>query len=142
MVAQLKPKNKPTKIPPRRVVADDLVITGDDGQEYQPHAGEWVEVRGHVSVDDYLKTMAVRDIRIGGDAATRSEQVDELFDWLGSRILDWNWTNDEGIEMPKPTAAVIRGLDFVEIMWLLTAILPPTRSGEETKNDEAPSTSH
>lgn len=115
-------KTKPTKIPTRTVVADDLAVEVD-GETYYPHAGEVVTFRGRMSVGDYLNSAKLA--ALGSDMS--AEQVDKLDDLFGQtiealakRIVSWDWTDDAGDPLPSPPDAdVLRGLATEEVQWLI-----------------------
>ena len=114
-------KTKPSKLPPRVVPSDSLVIEVD-GVEYRPHAGETVSVRGGVTVGDYLFAVKLRDFSADSDPVERTRFWKDTIANLCGRIVAWTWTDDAGNPYPSPpTAEVLEALLFAELSWLLDA---------------------
>ena len=120
------------KIPSRRVPSDDcLVHVGrrvedgqivDEGEAYNVHEGEWVEVvpvvtmRQYIEINHLSKSLTAQDI----DGMERS--MDALCKAIAQRVVAWNWTDNEGVALPPPTEGVIRELTEDELVYLITAI--------------------
>ena len=148
------PKKPPArKIPARKVLADELVITVD-GVDYHPHEGEYVIFRGTAqTVGEYLDGLELQTIGLqgakaedGGDNLSDSElevtrRASELFartvEGIAARVVEWDWTDNDDNPYPSPpTAEVIKSLTFEELNWL-------GRGGRKTESPlavESPST--
>lgn len=133
-------KKKPNKIPPRRVYADDLTII-QDGEEYHPHAGEWVDVRGSTSLASMRLITRVQHLQGMGSEDMTAEDIQELDEaivsltqYVSGLIAGWNWTDDEGNKYPSPpTAEIIEHLRVEEMWWLMSATRED-RTEEQAKN--------
>lgn len=131
-----------SKIPPRTIPSDDLVIVVD-GVEYRPHEGETVTVRGQASWKLLEGTTAMFGLyqRLGSlsadEQARAQTAVDEVFEELSRLIVDWTWTDDEGDVLPQSTSDVLRRLSLDEFQYLLGLVTPQGPS----KNSSEPSTS-
>lgn len=133
-------KKKPKKAPPRTVYSDDLVIY-EDGEEYYPHRGEWVQVRGGMSWR--MMKAATRFQRFQGmntaevDESELEEIVhayDQLLQMIVSKLVGWNWTDDQGEPLPEPSPEILEDLDQREIEWLMDAISGDQETEGERKN--------
>ena len=127
---------KPKRFATHTVIADDLLVTDDDGEEFAPREGEWVKLR---------KKFPMRLLRVGaqlsrlyteGEDDVDMEEVEEAFDrligLLAPLVVDWSWTNhkeDEGedgkppiLPVPRHEPDVLWDLDEDELMWILDKI--------------------
>lgn len=122
------------KPPARRVPSDDYVVTVD-GQDYAPHAGEWIDIIPGYTVGDMLDASRFQKLlddrgSIGDDEPeamaewlTRADRV--LVDLAASidrRLVGWSWTDARGRPLPTPTADVIASLTWAELNYLLRAV--------------------
>ena len=159
-------KKKPTKLPARTVVADDLVIAVD-GVEYRPHAGEKVMLRGgRETMQDSLISLraaaiqeevaaAIADIEAKGVESLADEAAagllekraelqsltQEILLRLKSRIVAWEWTDPEGEPYPSPpTVEILMALEREELSWLRSQFQAAERTEDEKKDDSSDST--
>ena len=123
-----------TKVPPRRVYADDLVVRVGD-EEYRPHAGEWVEFRRGVSVRQRMLNR-----QLVQESTNEEELYPQVMENLAARIVDWNWTDDDGVALPL-AVETLEILTFEELNWLLEMSYGG-RDDRDRKNGSAPSTGH
>lgn len=125
--------SRPRKVPPRRVRSDDYVDEAD-GKEYRPHAGQWVDFRGKSTVESVIIGLRLQTLlRLSGlsdeEAAETSGLYERVTEELARGIAAWNWTDDDGNDLPSPPSAKdIRALSVAELFWLLGA-----RYGSRTK---------
>lgn len=109
-----KKSKRPRKnIPGFDLVADDLVLLGDDGTEYYPHAGETVRFRNELP----WRAVLIETGMILGDF------VPLVLKMLKRQILSWDWTDDDDLPLPQPDAGdaftdVLIGLCEEEREWL------------------------
>lgn len=124
------------KIPPKRIPSNDCIVKVD-GQSYEIHKGEWVEV---IQVDSMRQYIAMMDITKLAANNTDSHSISGLCEEVSQRVVDWNWTGLDGKKLPKPykSASVIEKLLSEEVVWLVNAIQGETPSLR--KNALAPST--
>lgn len=147
-----------TKPPSRRVESDGFVFA-QDGVEYHPHAGEWLEFCGRPSIGDSLRLMKVFGLvaELQGRSARElnklpNEAIKRLtgdfegaiagtIDQLAKAITAWTWTDDSGAPYPSPPPAeVLRELSQEELNYLVSTFrgeLPQ----DARKNGSSPSTS-
>ncbi|KKM89940.1 hypothetical protein LCGC14_1243590 [marine sediment metagenome] len=123
------PEVKQTKVPLRRVSSDDFaVVVG--GEEYHPHAGEWVEFKGSPSVEETLTLLKFSDIPstlTAEDVPLVKAILEEITVYLERSVIKWNWTDADKRPYPTPDG-VLRSLSFDEIGYLVEkafAQLPP-----------------
>lgn len=87
-MADKKPK-KTKYVPTFKHLCDDFVIKDPEGNEYYPHADEWVVFR--------------TDLPWGLVRPVPDDQfAQNLLDVLIRQIRDWNWTDEDGNPYPKP----------------------------------------
>ena len=133
---------KPTKPPGLKVMGDAFVVV-EDGVEYHPHAGEWVQYRGQPSIADiirmaYLDEARAKQAETGADIEALYAAV--LEETLVS-VIAWTWTDDQGERYPSPpTADVLRRLTLAELTYLLGRGRV-AETEEAVKNAASPSTS-
>lgn len=119
------------KPPVRRVPSDDCEVT-IAGVTYNPHEGEYVEVVGSASIAELKSLWAFDRISvelqaIQGDPdeyEKTTKRLDEYYDdlcaWIARRVVDWDWTDDQGHPLPKPDGSLkpIQALRSDEIYYL------------------------
>lgn len=138
----------------RRIPSDDCIVTVD-GQEYDPHVGEWIEATKKVSPSDIrlmteLGTLGVKLQALEGEEGASDHQLammDEslvtALDVIADRIADWNWTDEHGNPYPRPSTeraafrAALPRLSMDEVYYLISAIQGDTPG--EQKNGSRPS---
>jgi|SRR3990167_7151580 len=132
-----------TKLPPRRVQCDDYVVV-IDGQEYRPHAGEYVCFGSSSSVADYLPLMDLVELKDSLDEANVGrfrQALAAMVDGLESSIDDWSWTDNRGHAYANPPdRETIADLEIEELMYLYQAKAGQVGEGAEAKNGSSPST--
>lgn len=110
----------------RRIASDSFTITGPDGQEYHPHAGEWVLVRQHLTpglMHCSLKFWGARSNLSQETAWEYADATAEMASALAEALLDWNWRGPDGELYPKPSAETLnKRLCVEEIAWLVNQI--------------------
>lgn len=118
-----------SKIPPRRVSADSLVIKSG-GESYRPHEGEYVEVAGGPSwsfMRDAAELTRLENTPFNQMTAEESRGlvaiIDRIVTFLASRIVGWDWTDNQGQPLPAPTAEVLGELEQVEVQWLVQVLI-------------------
>lgn len=140
-----------TKAPARAVYADDLTLTVE-GQDYHPHAGECVRFSGGMSVADVkmvVDLQGFQEMEIGGEITEEQREqlreftvkLEDAADFIAARIQSWTWTDESGDPYPeRPDSALLRGLRFEELMWLLTAGFRVARLDDARLKGSQPST--
>jgi len=115
-------EGKPRKFVPSIVVpSDDLVVIDDDGNEQQPHAGEWVKFRKGVPLSIMRALVQVSELsEMGADATIEQAReakalLSDLVDAIAHQVLDWNWTDENWEPYPRPKD----GAAFIEVLWKL-----------------------
>lgn len=110
-------KKKSKYVPTVQVASDDLVVLDDEGQEHRPHEGEWVRFRRSVPLR--VMRMVARFGEL--DEADLEEQTaeygaaaEELIAVLARQIVDWSWTDEESVPLPRPRT---ERAAFVEALW-------------------------
>lgn len=116
-----------------RIVSDDCAITAPDGAVYHPHEGEWVELFpipsiGELQAFESMRRLGVEMEAVKGEpdeaarvAALLDPHFEQLCTLLAVRLVDWDWTDDAGRPLPKPTTATLKLLRSEELYWLLNA---------------------
>ena len=135
-------KVKKTKPPTRKVYADDLVVTVD-GEEYHPHAGEYVVFRGKLRLDTLVAAMKLSSIGkmdmsdvTMEEAEALEETASDLYKDLQRGIQDWDWTDDDGTPYRSPpTKAELSDVGFDEVMWLVGASFGGMQGPEDRVKD-------
>ena len=112
---------------------------GEDGEEFYPRAGQWVEIRKKTSGRDYaamLRLAALGEDR-GEDVSTSDaiemfESMPEMYALIAHKIVAWNWTDLWGDEdedgnlplLPPPSVEVLETLDFeTDLMYLIDLVM-------------------
>ena len=139
------PTVKATKVPARRVASDDFVVTVL-GEEYRPHAGEWVEFRGRLSMGQYLAMLGL--MKMSGlenlspaeiSALDLSESMAKLAEMLARSIVAWSWTDDAGQPYPSPPVPEnLTDLSIEELSYLVGRAAGGATEAE-SKNGGSPS---
>jgi hypothetical protein len=75
-----------------RIPSDDYTVKDDEGNEYHPHAGEWIVLRRDVSGRIFNLNTEM----------TNAEYFDTMLRILTRQVRDWSWTNDDEEPLPKP----------------------------------------
>lgn len=71
-----------------------------------------------------LRAPTLEDIR-GGILPTSDNteaQMDFGIKIIGRLVQDWNWVDDNGDPLPKPSPEVVAGLPYAEIQFLMEAV--------------------
>lgn len=131
-----------SKPPSRWVPSDDCAVT-IDGETYYPHEGERVKIIGSSTVGELQSLWAFNNIAVdlgekpSDDASDddlraynrqRSRQLSDAYERLCSaiaqRVVDWDWTDDEGSPLPKPdrTTGPLKALRDQELYYLRSVI--------------------
>ena len=158
-----KNDTKPTRPPAITVPSDDFEIE-IDGETYQPHRGERVEVLRGVTVGDYKYMRAVDELSVKIDAvegeadgedddaklrqliAERQQKIVLMDDSYGEtvafvrdRLVSWDWTDRRGEQLPQPgdDPDVFGRLSLEELFYLVSVIRGET--GGQAKNASRPS---
>jgi hypothetical protein len=118
-------KRKRKFVPTVRVPSDDLTITDEAGDEYAPHAGEWVKFRRGISIASMRVVASAGEIGEDADPAETIEILSDVLGILARQIVDWSWTDDDWNELPKPRdreafASCLENLETYEINWLVS----------------------
>lgn len=113
-----------SKPPPQRIFSDAFEIV-QDGTSYYPHAGEWVEYRGHGTVGAYLDGLHAKlQMTAAAETPTAVETLVEgafirQLEELTRTIVAWSWTDDSGEPLPSPPGIdVLRRMSMEELQWL------------------------
>jgi hypothetical protein len=71
-----------------------------------------------------MKAPTIGDIREGQlpDTADKMANMDFAVSLLSKLVQEWNWVDDDGNPLPAPSAAVINGLPYAEIKFLMDAL--------------------
>jgi hypothetical protein len=129
-----QPKNKP---PVRRVACDSYEVT-IGGVTYYPHEGEWAEFRGGPSWQFLRDSAALASVR--GSAVKDTDQtdliatIDRLMEFLASRLVAWNWTDDSGKPLPPPSVDVLQRIDQDEAQYLMGLLSSSFADKDAEKN--------
>ena len=137
------------KIPTRLVKSDDCVIyvgrevdvdsgkITNEGTPYHIHKGEWVKVIPLFSVRQYIAWNKLRNA-LTGDVQTMEAGLDALCRELATKIVDWNWTDNDGKKLPQPykKPEVLMDLSEAELIWVGTALV---ETPQQRKNASVPS---
>lgn len=138
-----------SKAPAKRMPSDDLAIE-QDGIEYRPHEGEWVDVLPGYTVGD-LQDVTRWEKLMDDRQAIGDDEPEAMVAWMGRaeavlgdmsrsidrRLVGWSWTDGRGRPLPEPSPEVIAGLTWDELSYLMRIV----RGQAETdrKNGSAPS---
>lgn len=120
------------------IPCDHLSYVGEDGGEFYPRAGQWVEIRKKTSGRDYAAMIQLSALGGDGDTVTRAEAVEmfeampEMYALLAHKVVAWNWTDlwaDEDADgelppLPPPTIEVMETLDFeTDLVYLIDLVM-------------------
>lgn len=135
------------KIPAKRVPSDDFTVTVE-GVEYHPHEGEWVEIRPTMSVKsmkriNQLMAMQYAADSIDGDEDEKNIRMielmtgyfDDITEAIETRVIGWNWTDNDGEPMPQPSAPGWIDVISIDEMMYLLGVLGGGESKADAKND-------
>ena len=137
------------KPPAKRIPSDDCVLV-QDGMEYTPHEGEWIEVVTGYTVADMQDANRFQKLMDDRQAIGDDEQ-EELLAWvqradailgdlsrsIDSRLVAWSWTDARSRPLPPPSPEVIASLSWDELAYLLRVVRGQTET--DRKNGSAPS---
>ena len=140
---------KTNKLPARRITSDDCAIYIDrevdvdkkeiinKGTPYYVHKGEWLDILPLVSVRQFIAWNKLTQA-FSGDINVMEAGLNELCIQLSNRIIQWNWTDNEGYALPQPykNPEVLKELSDDEILWLASAMV---ETPGQRKNAGAPS---
>ena len=84
-----------------------------DSEEVQGE-GSWVLLKSP-TLDE------IRGAEMPADGDTTAS-VDFGASILGQLVKDWNWVDDDGEPMPKPTPELVAKLPYAEIMFLMDSL--------------------
>lgn len=144
----MAPTNKEVnmKIPAKRIDSSDCivypsrVIEGgvivDQGEGFAVHEGEWVEIIPVRSLKENFGLLSL----IKDDKQKIGSALIDICETLSKRITGWNWTDNNGEDLPNPhnKPEILHELTEDEIAWLMTAVKGETPGGR--KNVSEPST--
>jgi len=135
---------KRIKMPVYKVTCEDFVITGEEGQEFAPRAGEWVVLRKRLPANLLRLLLDMQNLSAGEDEADGEALVDsintilaDLIPLLVQVIHSWNWTDiwdEKRAPLPPPTAETLWTLDVEEIFYLATKLLALTEAPNATSS--------
>ena len=123
-----------------RILCDDLVYMGEDGEECHPRVGQWVDIRKKTSGQDYATILRLAELfdpedKDTDDMEAMAEMVNalpDIYELLAHKIVAWNlidlW-DDDLKPLPPPTIEVMETLDFETDLMHLVGIIMET---EET----------
>ena len=83
---------------------DDFEITATDGTVYYPHVGEWVRFRAD---------LPWRLMRLDPEMPNL-EYAEAVIGILNRQVLDWSWTGDDGLPLPRPGDDPV---GFLDALW-------------------------
>lgn len=117
-----------------RAESDGLAYEDEDGEEFFPRVGQWVDFKRKMSGNDYGLMASFIELSERVDIAEKSENRDaiseanlEMFraipamlDFISGKVVAWNWTDldrepdSEGNFplLPEPSREVVGNLDF------------------------------
>jgi hypothetical protein len=128
------PVGKPAPI---RYQSDECPLQVE-GVTYYPHEGEWVELIPVGKVGELQ--LILRYQQSLKDKAEDADLIDRMFEevWrtLVERVVDWNWTDLQGRQLPKPKddPEVLKRLSSHEMFWL-SRLCRTGETEEMRKND-------
>lgn len=122
-----------------RIPCDHLPYVADDGEEFHPRKGQWVEIRKKTSGRDYAAMLQLAalagdesDTVTTADAIEMFESMPEMYVLLAHKVVAWNWTDlwadedDDGElpPLPPPTIEVMETLDFeTDLVYLIDLVM-------------------
>ena len=114
-----------------QVVEDGEII--EPGIEYHVHEGEWVEMLPVLTVREVMNLSSMQK----GEGGALGANLEELCDELSKRLIDWNWTDIMGEDLPKPykNPEVLGRLTSEELLWLVNAANNSSEAEEDRKKD-------
>ena len=117
-----------------QVIENDQIV--DQGEAYNIHQDERVEILPVVTMKESFALMSISNL---DDTPDAEGSLKKVCDALSERVMDWNWTDNNGEPLPKPykNPDVFQNLLNEELIWLITSSLGETPS--ERKNDLEPS---
>ncbi len=116
-----------------RITCDNLAYIDEDGAEFTPREGQWVDIRKKTSGQDYAAMLKLG--AMGGDTGALSvdemeemaAMLPEMYTLLAHKIVAWNWTDlwdDDEKPLPPPTVEVMASLDFeTDLVHLIGVIM-------------------
>lgn len=76
--------------------------------------GSWVKLKAPTLED-------VRGVTMPAEGDSKSA-LDFGSAILGNLLVEWNWVDDDGEPLPKPTPEIVAGLPYAEVQFLMTAL--------------------
>tara|TARA_R110002020_G_scaffold138674_9_gene309170 strand:+ start:648 stop:1124 length:477 start_codon:yes stop_codon:yes gene_type:complete len=141
---------KKFKIPPKKIDSSDCVVhigqrisdgaVIEKGDPYKIHEEEWVKVIPIVTMGESIALMNVSNLSADGEGA--NESFETICSALANKIVDWNWTDISGEELPKPykNPSVFKELNTEELVYLVTISTGETPSEQKNESKDSPNT--
>lgn len=125
------------------------------GATYTPHEGEWVDVVGSASIAELKSLWAFDRVSVElqelegspDESKLVAKRLDQYYDdlaaWIARRVVDWNWTDDQGHPLPKPDGTIgpIQALRGDEIYYLRRVLRGESPLVESQDSTPSPSIS-
>jgi hypothetical protein len=84
--------------PTVKVWCDEIVVKDEEGNEYYPHAGEWVKFKTSVTIEVANMLGEIQQVQ-GLDPEKNQKEIlgigNRMVDVLLGQIMDWSLTADE-----------------------------------------------
>lgn len=121
-------------VPTFRVACDDYLIEDESGENYAPHAGEWVKFYRRMParlVRALTRAAALQaDISEADAAEALRDTLEELVPRLSRAIHSWNWIDpfsENGAALETDEAALWE-LDLSELFYLAGKLFERTQA--------------
>jgi len=142
-----------------RVVCDALAYIDEDGNEFFPRVGQWVEFKCKTSANDYARMLEFGSLETSNDLEELADAIPQMVDLVARKLTAWNWTdldaepdsdgnfpplpaiqreilNDDSPSFKK-TREVMAELDLeTDLLYLIEMMMEST---EAPKNESGPS---
>lgn len=136
-----------SKIPLRKILTDDCPVhvgriiedgkITSDGEAYYPHEKEWIKVIPITSVRQFIAWDKLR-LALSGDMERMEQGLDMMCQSLSTKIVEWNWTDNQGNKLPQPhnNPQVLANLTEDELLYLFASVI---ETPGQRKNADTPS---
>ena len=120
-MSQQSQRKKKKHLPRVRIPSNDFVVTDAAGEEYYPHAAEWVEVTPRITVGDIRRLRAMSTL-VGDELV--DAMVGEAVPILSRLVVAWSWTgmNEEALPQPHRNMEAFDCLDVDELNYLFIIV--------------------
>jgi len=120
-----------------RATCEHCAYIDEDGDEFYPRAGQWVEYKCKLSGRDYAIVARFGELSESNELSELGEAIPDVIDLIARKVTAWNWTdllaetdiNGRHPKLPEPNYETINNLDFeTDLVHLINIVMGDTES--------------